>query len=238
MAYDNHVWQCTYLQSGNEKNPDDAQARDITEAAENVIDGQASTIASEEKRNIHLSQGYMSSDSSRRILTSSSTSINHPADDLWQINETSGGSTSEKSTLNVYADSVAEKPSRFEAAEAEAELDMLLGSFNETKFFDSTSVTQQSSNTSSEGQVSSTLSVSVPMQRVKEGPAVTCFGGMGASLDDTLDDLLKETSSAINTKGVSPLHELKDASHDAPSASQPHPTSKILDDFDSWLDTI
>ncbi|KAL3509292.1 hypothetical protein ACH5RR_028693 [Cinchona calisaya] len=229
--------ECTDLQSRNEKSPDEAQSRDNNEATENVIDGLASSSTSEEKKNIHLSHEYMSSNSSWSIHTSSPTSITHPVDDLWQVNEASG-STSGKSTSDVSADSVAKKPSRFEAAAAEAELDILLGSFNETKFFDSTSMTQQSSRTSNEAQASSIQSLLVPIQNVREGSDVTFFGRMDTSLDDTLDDLLKETSSAINTKGASPVHKVNAASHGAPSATQPPSKSKILDDFDSWLDTI
>ena len=70
---------------------------------------------------------------------------------------------------------------------------------------------------------------------------MTNFRSMKASLDDTLDDLLKVTSNQTNptsAKGLFPVDEVKLVPNDIPSASQPNSKSKIVDDSDSWLDTI
>lgn len=51
-------------------------------------------------------------------------------------------------------------------------------------------------------------------------------------IDGTLDDLLKETSSTslLDQNSASPSHEAKSVPHGS--------KSELLDDFDSWLDTI
>ncbi|XP_027127458.1 uncharacterized protein LOC113770895 [Coffea eugenioides] len=225
---------CTELYANNEKNPDELQATGSTKATESEFAGQPSSIISKENRNILLSQEYMSSNSSRVSQFSVPTSIDHRVDDLKEIS----GSTSVKLTSGVSIDSSSKKPSRFEAAKAEAELDMLLDSFGETKFFDSSWMAGESSQRSGQEEGSTFQSVSVAAQHVREGPDATYSGRMDAALDDSLDDILKDTSHLINTKAVSPLNEVKAASNEAPTASQPHSKSKILDDFDSWLDTI
>lgn len=133
VAYSYHMWQCTELQASNENNPDEALA------IGSDLAGQASSSISKENRNVHLEN--TSSNSSRGSWIFTPTCINHLVVDLNEIS----GSTSEKLTSGVSIDSVAKKPSRFEAAKGEAELDMLLDSFGETKSYDSTQVTEESS---------------------------------------------------------------------------------------------
>lgn len=100
--------------------------------------------------------------------------------------------------------------SAFEAASAEAELDMLLNSFPDSTTPDSTGA-----NISGE-----------PTTKVNP-----------TTIDDAIDILLEETSSlAIVGQRTSTVSKADTDS--ISSINNPVPKSKILDDFDSWLDTI
>ncbi|KAJ4844441.1 hypothetical protein Tsubulata_041898 [Turnera subulata] len=121
----------------------------------------------------------------------------------------------------------------FKATAAEAELDMLLNSFSETKLVDS----------------SGPLSVSAPIsqkaapiplpQLTKNAPGSSKTPSTAAILDDVLDDLLEETSNLSKKNGLHQPRERKADSQDSQSSSSQSVTkSKVLDDFDSWLDTI
>ncbi|KAF2283268.1 hypothetical protein GH714_043620 [Hevea brasiliensis] len=124
------------------------------------------------------------------------------------------------------------KRSTFEASTAEAELDMLLDSFSETKLLDS----------------SGFMSATIP-EKQKEAPAPlpqlarnTPSSGKSTPIAaklDVLDDLLEETSILTDKNGSYQLTKVT-AAHDEiqSSSSQPATKSKVLDDFDSWLDTI
>lgn len=100
--------------------------------------------------------------------------------------------------------------SKFESASAEAELDMLLSSFVEANTVDSSSV-------------------GIKGTHMMESAA------MIGNIDDDIDNLLQETSrfSIIENEGLS-----KGKIETIPSAADPVSKSKLLDDFDSWLDTI
>lgn len=118
--------------------------------------------------------------------------------------------------------------STFEASSAEAELDMLLGSFNETKLFDSpmnqpgTSASYMTGNIATHGApLQHSLSHSAPAFPVT------------SSLDDELDDLLAETSIPNNKDGLFQSTQVPSS-----SVSQSSSKSKVLEDFDSWLETI
>ncbi|XAR49579.1 hypothetical protein NMG60_11032829 [Bertholletia excelsa] len=90
--------------------------------------------------------------------------------------------------------------SRFEATAAEAELDMLLDSFNETEFLDSPSVSKKSSATfpieqeKSSSRAEGTLK-QAPPQPLGEAHKSSGSALLANSFDDTLDDLLNETSA-------------------------------------------
>lgn len=137
------------------------------------------------------------------------------------------------------------KPPRFEAADAEAELDMLLDSFSEPKILKSAVFKEEPSYISNTSQADASTSgligeelVSAP---VKRGLPDLSKSSLAVDLDDSLDDLLKETSSQIHQNFATRSHEVKAASVDVVSSfpsSGPIPKSKLLDDFDSWLDTI
>lgn len=139
--------------------------------------------------------------------------------------------------------SASKKSSAFKAAAAEAELDMLLDSVTEIKIFESTNVTDQSirpypvTHTEtptplSEG-TSSMQEVSTQPKRGRDLAKPVLF-----SLDDTLDDLLKETSAVTNKNEHSLPNEVNSIAGHTSSASQPVSKSKIIDDFDSWIDAL
>ncbi|XP_058100600.1 protein ECERIFERUM 16 [Magnolia sinica] len=161
--------------------------------------------------------------------------------------------------FNLYsaADSK-EKTSRFQAAAAEAELDMLLNSFGETTPLDSISIDEKKPNKAEAAVVeldmflnsfSETMPLdSVSIDKKKPGndfPAVECeepdasrHVSMAVSLDDAIDDLLGETSITGNQKNGPLLGQERGAPVNLPSHSSSNSVSKALDDFDSWLDTL
>lgn len=60
-----------------------------------------------------------------------------------------------------------------------------------------------------------------------------------ASFDDVLDELLDETSNPMNQNGLSQSRDVKVVPHETKSSSSHSmEKSKVLEDFDSWLDTI
>ncbi|KAK4845370.1 hypothetical protein QYF36_004178 [Acer negundo] len=129
--------------------------------------------------------------------------------------------TSEQSRAQI-------KLPKFEAAVAEAELDTLLDSFSETKFFDSSS--SNSSNTITYSQQAG--STALP-QLSKRGPDLPKTAPATASFDDELDDLLQETSTLMNQNSLSHPSDVTAASHAQSSSSHTVTKSKELEDFDS-----
>ncbi|GMI83928.1 ECERIFERUM 16, r RST1 interacting protein [Hibiscus trionum] len=147
----------------------------------------------------------------------------------------------------------------FEAAAAEAELDMLLNSFSETEILDTPSSSSNKPSSESLPQYARKGMDSVkapPIQSNFDGllddllqeTSTTVNRGIGSSntaavsstFDDLLDDLLQETSGMVNPNGLSEQKVVKAASDNnvESSSSQPATKSKVLNDFDSWLDTI
>lgn len=72
----------------------------------------------------------------------------------------------------------------------------------------------------------------------KIGPDSSKTSSGIANLDDALDDLLEETSNVMNQTGL--LQSLEEKAVHPVQASSSHSgtKSKVLDEFDSWLDTI
>lgn len=58
-----------------------------------------------------------------------------------------------------------------------------------------------------------------------------------AHIDTTIDDLLEETSILVNINDITLPLDVNTAPHSTNSSSYPTSKSKLLDDFDSWLDT-
>ncbi|KAK9131910.1 hypothetical protein Scep_011438 [Stephania cephalantha] len=137
------------------------------------------------------------------------------------------------------------KVSKFKAFDAEAELDTLLGSFGRTNLLDS-------SGTNKMPNGSFLLPNGTPEHLKQQDGVPSLYANrksMGQSsnssrsvdmtldLDNTVDDLLAEASNLQEKKGsVVPLQ------HDAKltdfTKSSPQSSAKLMDDFNSWLDTI
>ncbi|GMI88562.1 ECERIFERUM 16, r RST1 interacting protein [Hibiscus trionum] len=167
--------------------------------------------------------------------------------------------------LNSTSVSNKEMPT-FEAAAAEAELDMLLNSFSETKVLGTSSSGSKkpSSDLYMEGSPSVPQYTTKGIDSVKAPPRSSNFDGLlddllqetsttvnrgidssktaavNSAFDDILDDLLQETSTMVNPKGLSEQKFAKAASDNnvGSSSSQLVSESKVLNDFESWLDTI
>lgn len=129
---------------------------------------------------------FMSPNSSA-IYDSVSTSFNRGLKDKQSQSRGTGESTVQyrAQSKGISVANPNEKSSRFEAAAAEADLDFLLDSVNETNFLDSSGVKKTSTDTFSvEKQGTSSR-----LDSSKAASVTTHF-------DDALDDLLKETSSS------------------------------------------
>ncbi|KAL2943255.1 Protein rlx [Bienertia sinuspersici] len=111
---------------------------------------------------------------------------------------------------------------RFEADAADAELDLLLGSFTEAKLSD-TPMNEPETSVTRGALLQGSLGQSAPAF-----PVTT-------SLDDELDDLLALTANLSDKDGDSISHS---SSHIPSSSSQPSSKSKVLEDLDSWLNKL
>lgn len=109
----------------------------------------------------------------------------------------------------------------FEVAGAEAELDMLLDSYNKTR--KDKSGTEPTSVTANFDDALDDLLKETSNLRKHEPQKVRII-----PLDDAIDDLLAETSNLKPQKVNVPIN----------SASNSGGKSKVLDDFDSWFETI
>ncbi|RZC46602.1 hypothetical protein C5167_039546 [Papaver somniferum] len=141
-----------------------------------------------------------------------------------------------------------DKAVKFEAAAADAELDTLLDSLGEMDILSSTS---SISNYPVANQVNPTFiggfaagnSNSQPNSRLGSRSSISRVT-MNIDIDDTVDDLLGGTSNMKNHENSVMLPRQEVTSDVLPlaapsnSASSSHSSSKLLDDFDSWLDTI
>uniref|UniRef100_A0A2P2NGK6 Uncharacterized protein MANES_12G086300 n=1 Tax=Rhizophora mucronata TaxID=61149 RepID=A0A2P2NGK6_RHIMU len=140
-----------------------------------------------------------------------------------------------ESSTQFNANSIADPKntqSKYEAGAVESELDILLESFT---VHDSSGNKPGTSVIVSQKQTSP-----APLQFTRDVPSSSKRTSMPMSLDDKLDDLLEETSSSSQSGLRQPwqVKALPHESHSPPSSSQSLGKSKILDDFDSWLDTI
>ncbi|KAK6134908.1 hypothetical protein DH2020_031352 [Rehmannia glutinosa] len=150
--------------------------------------------------------------------------LNQNKDEIFQSQETDR-SISAKSISERIINSTARNSSTFQASNAEAELDMLLSSFNETSVLESPSA-------SSSIEIPSTGAV--PSEIVKNGTHMM----KSAIIDDDIDNLLEETSILTKIEDMQLSNEVKASADVISSTLNPSSKSKLLDDFDSWLDTI
>ncbi|CAA2982187.1 Hypothetical predicted protein [Olea europaea subsp. europaea] len=196
------------------------QISHVTLAAETAND--VSSLGQEPEENIFRERDHISS--------AATITADLPIPAAIDVNHVDQRSLPE-SISNVNVDLAAKKSARFEAIDAEAELDMLLDSCSETEFFGSLNMTKRS-NTLSYVQQEDTCQLG-SAESLNEGHDVKKHAKMPA-FDNTIDDLLEETSALININDKTLPHDVKAA----PSSSDSVSKSKLLDDFDSWLDTI
>lgn len=216
-----------------QKLSENEQAKDKAGVAEEVFDSLA-----------HGNQFVRSPSNTAGTSTSSSTSTR---DEILQAKGI-GQTDLPRYTPEINVNTAAKKPAQFEVANAEAELDMLLGSFAETKFLESNRVTEESWDNSflTQNDVSSSfsergsLSQKVPSRSDVTDPDPGLGGSVARDmkLDDIVDDLLRETSILTNKNEGSLADETRSAFRNTPSSSNPVTKSKLTDDFDSWFDTI
>ncbi|KAG4136191.1 hypothetical protein ERO13_D08G264800v2 [Gossypium hirsutum] len=131
------------------------------------------------------------------------------------------------------------KVPKFEAAAAEAKLDMLLNSFNETKLLDTSNLSSEKPSSIGSLKASNLDSLLDDLLQetsttVNRGIDSSKTAAVNSTSEDLLDDLLQETSSKIVDAKLGSDNNVRSSS----SSSQPVSKSKILNDFDSWLDTI
>ncbi|XP_015081000.1 uncharacterized protein LOC107024525 [Solanum pennellii] len=166
-------------------------------------------------------------------LGTTSNNSRHPT----LADESSNPSTASKDEAGQN-DTLMCVPSAFKAAAAEAELDMLLDSVTEIEICESTNVIDQSIRPYPVTQAGTPTPLSEVSTQPKRGHDLPKPAISDISLDDTLDDLLKETSIVTNKNELSLPNEVSSTASHASSASQPVSKSKIIDDFDSWFDTL
>ncbi|KAF6147542.1 hypothetical protein GIB67_037431 [Kingdonia uniflora] len=132
--------------------------------------------------------------------------------------------------VNTSTDSK-EGTSAFQASVAEADLDMLLNSLGDSKNPMKTLQNSQCDNLPSFIEGLSTVSSSKVSNYLRDAPITT-------NLDETIDDLLVQTSDVRNQKqGLLRAEEFETPS-DIPVMPSKSAIELALDDFDSWLDTI
>ncbi|CBI21908.3 unnamed protein product, partial [Vitis vinifera] len=212
------------------------QMQRTSEGAKIIVDESAVRSFPEKDKIVDKNKEVMSSDTTR-IRNPVISSPNQSAKSENQVKDKAKqfGRAAQTRDLELAAQinkvSVADpekKQSVFEAAAAEAELDMLLDSFNETNKFDSL------------GFKKSRNALPVFQQKPSMTPPQLSRKVVTANLDDALDDLLEETSNLMDQNGTKPPQQAKPTSPGIQCSSSSHSGqgSKVLDDFDSWLDTI
>ncbi|KHF99833.1 Phosphorelay luxU [Gossypium arboreum] len=122
---------------------------------------------------------------------------------------------------------------------AEAKLDMLLNSFNETKLLDTSDLSSKKSSSIGSLKASNLDSLLDDLLQetsttVNRGIDSSKTAAVNSTSEDLLDDLLQETSSTIVDAKLGSDNNVRSSSSSSQSVSK----SKILNDFDSWLDTI
>lgn len=148
-----------------------------------------------------------------------SSSITATGDFLVQTSEEESNPVKEHSVEMLQSQEInrSNAPPMFEAASAEAELDMLLNSFSETSILESSGASLTGTPPTAEASVES----------MKKGTHMVKTVLNPANIDDAIDNLLEETSIVEDEK-ISLVTK----------ANSETSKSRILDDFDSWLDTI
>ncbi|KAI3888768.1 hypothetical protein MKX03_013936 [Papaver bracteatum] len=199
-------------------------------------------------RELEQVQLGISGNTDRHIDVDESTSHNTEAMPPLTVSRSSSLDFTKQAEFSPVPCCSEDKAVKFEAAAAEAELDTLLDSLGENDILSSTSTI---SNYPVANQVNPTFiggfatgnSNSQPNSRLGSRSSISRVT-MNIDIDDTVDDLLGGTSNMKNHDNSVMLPRQEVASAVFPlaapsnSASSSHSSSKLLDDFDSWLDTI
>lgn len=218
---------------------EEAHQMQTNKGAKIVADESAAPSIPEKDKIVDKSMEAVSCDTTRsrnRVL--SSPNQNPELDKEIKDRAKQSGRTAQRGDLEVAGQinkvSVADpegKRSAFDSAGAEAELDMLLGSFSETNKFDSWGLKEKSGN----------AFPVFPQKPCTTTPPPHLREAVNANLDDALDDLLEETSNLMDRHGRNPPEQVKPTPPSfmsSSSSSHSGQSSKVVDDFDSWLDTI
>ncbi|XP_015574021.1 protein ECERIFERUM 16 isoform X2 [Ricinus communis] len=214
MKVNSTVSEELILKDLSEKNEFAKQSSEVM-SSESILTGQSDPISlNQEFDMINKTEGDFSA--SRHSSSCENRAMESPA-------EISGSSIADPK----------KKPYMFEATAAEAELDMLLDSFNETKFLDSSGFT------SAAFPLSKKEAPRALPQLIRNTPS-SSKTSISATLDDALDDLLEQTSNLSNQNNSYQSVKVTATSNEMQSSSSSRSVtkSKVLDDFDSWLDTL
>lgn len=197
-------------------------------------------VIADQPRETTTSTTSTSSSAVRSFSIERTSLVNQMKDDSIQIerNVKVVNSIAQLNSSDVVK-SIERKPSAFAALEAEAELDMLLSSFGETGFPKTAGVSNKpvyDVPISHWGDSTTTLSKENTGDQLsgKESSSSTSRF-MNVDIDDTVDDLLRDTSITRKNNSAFPKQESIVAPLVPASSLKP---SAVLDDFDSWLDTI
>lgn len=228
---------------------DDSQAsgkdndRARTRASAVEIDSKASSSMDENENGQPLSYSESMSPSSTVAINNSVAVLkegSHSMDEnTYQVGQSQ--ETEQKSISKPNVDSGTRKPSKFEAANAEADLNMLLNSFAETKFLEPSDPPKKSGQIYEIFRENTPAMSSVGISSVQHISADIKKKGTDRRktpmMSVNIDTRLKGNSNMVNidNEALSQDQEFQDI---ARLPSNGISTSKLEDDFDSWLDSI
>lgn len=192
---------------------DDARDEEKHDHQTNASAAETNTISSSLAYNLGVNKNV------QQHREAGSSSITATGDFLVQTSEEESNPVKEHSVEMLQSQEInrSNAPPMFEAASAEAELDMLLNSFTETLILESSGASLTGTPSTAEASVES----------MKKGTHMVKTVLNPANIDDAIDNLLEETS-IVDDEKISLVTK----------ANSETSKSRILDDFDSWLDTI
>ncbi|XP_030466537.1 protein ECERIFERUM 16 [Syzygium oleosum] len=203
-----------------------------TEAAKSRLDVLA--LDMEEREEDEHKESGMGGSKSDSVLNFLDDNISVDTSEVSSLGQTIVPESADES-IKISDIDLEKRNSTFEAAAAEAELDVLLSSFGETKLtepsgFGFTKTTPAFREQTPMPQASGRGFISSVATPVPDS----------AKIDVLLDDLLEETSNFAQQNTQHSVLQTQQANSVAHGVQSPPvvTTSKDLDDFDSWLDTI
>lgn len=222
LSHSRFIWQLTEASaSGGDREPAQVRSGKTEAATERSGDFNCDNFTVERS-----TQGENIRGSEAQKPTVAANQVAVDASRLHPHNQIIAPESSNQSPGNAVAE-VKSKPSKFKAAAAEAELDALLDSLNDTKLTDKFDFSTSRSSALNSEEKSSKVSREMSSRGQKSSKAVPDHNA--PNIDVLLDDLLEETSKLSKQNGPQAAEAL---------APDVRAKSKVLDDFDSWLDTI